>query len=124
MQLEIISETFFEGWKRAAVALRLGISVKTYDNRLQAAFGSLRHRLTQDAEVFTEVDRSLWFDRIEELRESDSAARLRRASGKTGDRCNFEGDRSNFEGDPSNSRGDAEKNARARDDSVAVTTKS
>jgi hypothetical protein len=41
----------------------------------------------------TAVDRSFWYDRIEELRERDAAARRRRASGKTGDRSNSEGDR-------------------------------
>jgi hypothetical protein len=33
--------------------------------------------LMQDADVFTEVDRSLWHDLIEELRERYAAARLR-----------------------------------------------
>ncbi|HEY2378374.1 MAG TPA: hypothetical protein VGH98_20515 [Gemmatimonadaceae bacterium] len=54
--------------------------------------------MTHDAEVFTDVDRSHWFDRIEELREREAASRRRRASGKKGERPNFEGDRSNFEG--------------------------
>jgi hypothetical protein len=48
---------------------RLGISVNTHDNHLQAAFRSLRHLLTQDADAFTDVDRSLWYDLIEELRQ-------------------------------------------------------
>jgi hypothetical protein len=40
MQRRIIHETFFKGRKRAAVAHRLGISVKTYDCHLQKAFCS------------------------------------------------------------------------------------
>ena len=36
---------------------------------------------------------------IEELSDRDAAARLRRGSGKKGERSNFEGDRSNFVGD-------------------------
>jgi hypothetical protein len=73
--------------------------VNPYDNHLQAAFHSLRHLLTQDADVFTQVDRSLWFDRIEELRERYAAKRLRRASAKTGESSNSEGERSNSERD-------------------------
>jgi hypothetical protein len=102
------------------VAQRPGISVHTYDNHLQTASPSLRHLLTRGAEVFTDVDRSLWYDFIEELCERDEAACLRRVSGKKGkrstsrgDRSNFEGDRSNFEGDRSNFEGDRGKNARA-----------
>lgn len=45
------------------------------------------------------VDRSRWYNLIEELRERSAAARLRRASGKTGDRSNFEGERSKSDGD-------------------------
>jgi DNA-directed RNA polymerase specialized sigma24 family protein len=60
MQREIIHETFFEGWKRAEVAPRLGICGNTHDKHLQAAFRSLRHPLTQDADASTSVDRSFW----------------------------------------------------------------
>jgi hypothetical protein len=74
-------------------------SVHTYNNHPQAAFGSLGQLLTRDADVFTQVDHSLWDDRIEERRERYEAARLRRASGKTGERSNMEGERSNFEGE-------------------------
>ena len=81
----------------------------TYDNHLKAAFRSLRHLSTQEADVFTDVDRSLCYDLIEELRERYSATRLRCPSAKTGERSSSGGDRSNFEGDRSNSRGDAEK---------------
>ena len=93
------------GGKRAEVGPRLGIRVNTCDNHLQAAFYLLRHRLTEDADEFTDVDRSLWYDLIEELRGRYAAARLRRASGKTGDRSNFEGDRSTSEGDRGKSLG-------------------
>ena len=82
MQARIILETFGRGRKRAEVAQRLGISVKTYDCHLQAAFHTLRQRLTQDADESKGVDRSLWYDRIEELRERYEAVRLRRASKK------------------------------------------
>jgi hypothetical protein len=42
--------------------------VHVRDNHLPAAPYSLRDLLTQDADLFTWVDRSLWWDRIEELR--------------------------------------------------------
>jgi hypothetical protein len=103
MQREIIVETFVEGRKRAEVGQRFGISVNTYDNHLQAASRSLRHLPTQDAEAFTDVDRSLWFDRIEELRERCSATRLRSVSGKKGEGSNSEGERSIPEGEGSSS---------------------
>jgi hypothetical protein len=77
--------------------------VYTCDNHLQAAFRSLRHLLTQDAEVFIHVDRSLWFDRVEELRERYAATRLRRDSGKKGESSNSEGERSILEGERSSS---------------------
>ena len=79
----------------------------------------------------TDIDLPDWYDRIEEMNKRHAARKRRRASHEKekrsssgGDRSNFEGDRSNFEGDRNNSRGDAEKNGRARDDSVAVTTES
>ena len=62
--------------------------------------------MTQDADVFTDVDRSLWFDRIEELCERYAATRLRRVSGKKGERSNSEGERCNSEGKRSNSQGE------------------
>jgi hypothetical protein len=99
IQSQIIHETFVEGRKRAEVARRLGSSVNTDDNYLHAAFRSLRHLLTQDADVSTDVDRSLWYDRIEELRERQQATRLRRASGKTGESSTIEGERSTIEGE-------------------------
>jgi hypothetical protein len=66
----------------------------------------LRAQLAQVVELFTDVDRSLWYDFIEELCDRDEAACPRRMSGKKGKRSTSKGDRSNFEGD----RG---KNARA-----------
>jgi RNA polymerase sigma factor (sigma-70 family) len=92
MQREIIVETFFEKRKRAEVARRLGISVKTYDNHLQAAFRSLRQLLAKDADEFTNVDRSVWYDLIEALRERYEAARLRMPSGKRGNGSTTDGD--------------------------------
>ena len=92
-------ETFFQGRKRAAVAQLLGISVRADDNHLRAAIHSLRELFTQDADVFTDVDCSLWHDRIEDLRERYAAVRQLRASGKKSERSNFGGNRSNFEGD-------------------------
>jgi DNA-binding CsgD family transcriptional regulator len=99
MQRQIILETSAADRKRAEVARRLGISVNTVDNSLHAAFRSLRHRLTQDADVSADVDRSLWCDRIEELPDRYASALLRRASGKTGECSTTEGDRSNSERD-------------------------
>jgi hypothetical protein len=73
--------------------------VNTGDNYLQPAFRSLRHLLTRDADASTDVDRSRWYDRIEELRERQQATRLRRASGKTGESSTIEGERSTAEGE-------------------------
>jgi hypothetical protein len=112
-------------------AQRLGISVHITDDSLQAAFRSLHQLLAQDADLFTDVDRSLWYDIIEgAMRAPRGRAPASRGKEKRkafhieGDQSNFGGDRSNFEGDRSNSRGDAEKNARDADLSVAVTTES
>jgi hypothetical protein len=105
----VILETFFEGRKRDEIAQRVGISANTYDNHLKAALRSVRHLLTQDADMFTDVDRSRWCDLIEELRERYRAARLRHASGKTGERSTSEGDRGKTAGDGSNSVGGARK---------------
>jgi DNA-directed RNA polymerase specialized sigma24 family protein len=67
MQRIVVLETFFEGRKRAEVAARNGISVKTYDNHLQAAFARLRDELWEEAFCDDDVDRSVWSDRIEGL---------------------------------------------------------
>jgi hypothetical protein len=106
MQRQIIQETLFDGHKRAAVARHLGTSVYSYDSHLQAAFRSLRDLLKYDADAFTGVDRSLWYERIEEPREGYESARLRHASGKKGERSNFGGERSNFGGERSNFEGE------------------
>ncbi|HKW10081.1 MAG TPA: hypothetical protein VJO33_06855 [Gemmatimonadaceae bacterium] len=63
---QIVVPTFFEGRKRADVAPILSINVHIGDNPLHAAFDSLRCLFTQDADAFTDVGRSLWFDLIEE----------------------------------------------------------
>jgi DNA-directed RNA polymerase specialized sigma24 family protein len=110
MQREVVSRTFFEGRKRAAVAAALGISVKTYDCHLQAAFRFLRVSLPQDALAYPELDRSVWYDIIEELCERCDAARVLRPSRKKGKRSRSEGDRSKSEGDPSKSEGAGGKN--------------
>jgi hypothetical protein len=95
------------------VVLRLGISVHAYDNHRQEAFRSSPLLLMQEADAFTDVDRSLWYDLIEKLRERDAASRTCRASGKIGERSTSTGDRSNFEGNRSNFEGDRGKNSRA-----------
>ena len=77
----------------------MGINLPTDDKYFHAAFSSLRHLLSQHADVFTDVECPCWCDRIDELRERDAAVLRRHASGKKGDRSNSEGDRSNFEGD-------------------------
>jgi RNA polymerase sigma factor (sigma-70 family) len=102
MQRRIIHETFFKGRKRAAVADRLGISVKTYDVHLQRAYGLFRRFLWEEALAYTEVDRSAWYDLIEELRERYDAARVLRVSGKKGKRSTTRHERSTSEGERSN----------------------
>jgi RNA polymerase sigma factor (sigma-70 family) len=102
MQRRIVHETFFKGRKRAAVADRLGISVKTYDCHLQKAFDSLRHFLFQEALAYCEVDRSAWYDLIEELRERYDSARVLRVSRKKGKRSTTRHERSTSEGERSN----------------------
>ena len=72
----------------------------------------------------TEIDLPDWYERIEEMSKRHATRQRRRASRKKEKRSSSGDDRSNFEGDRSNSRGDAEKNARAADLSVAVTTES
>ena len=105
MQRQIIVESFVERRKLAEVARRLGISVKTYECHREAALCSLRHRLTQDALAFTDIDHSPWYDLIEELRERYEVGRLRRASAKKGKRSTPQGKRSTHEGERDKSRG-------------------
>ena len=99
-------ETVVERRKRPEVAQRLGITLNTHDSFLGTASRSLRQLLTDDADVFTDVEHSLWYDVIEEFRECDEAAHLRLGSGKRGERSTSEGERSNFEGERSNFEGE------------------
>jgi DNA-directed RNA polymerase specialized sigma24 family protein len=99
MQREVVEQTFLQGRKRAEVSSRLAISVNTYDNHLRAAFGTLRHLLSNDADTYTEADRTVWYDLIEELRERYEESRIRRAATKSRALSNSIGDRSNSEGD-------------------------
>lgn len=107
MQREVISQTFFEGRKRAVVAAALGISVKTYDNHLQAAFRFLRVQLPIESLAYPELDRSVWYDIFEEMHERRYAASALRASTKKGKRSTPEGDRSKSEGDGGKNAGHA-----------------
>ena len=106
--------TFFEERKRAGVAQRAGICVNTYDSHRHAAFCSLRHLLTKDAERFTDVDHSRWFDDIEQLRERHAATSLRRASCKTGESSTIEGESSTVEGEGSLAQGERSTARRER----------
>ena len=63
--------------------------------------------------MFTDIDRSLWYDVIEEVHERHETVWRRRASAKTGERSNSEGDRSNSEGDRSKLGGDRGKSFHA-----------
>lgn len=79
MQRIVVEETFFDKRKRAEVAQRHGISVKTYDNHLQKAFYIMREELWCDAWNEWDADRSSWYDRIEELSDRYDDAFARRA---------------------------------------------
>lgn len=105
MQHQIIYQTYFEGRKRAEVARRLGISVKTYDCHREAGLCSLRDKLSDEAEEFTGVDRSSWYDLIEELRDRYVIACLRRAYRKKGEDSIPTGERSILEGEGAKKRG-------------------
>ena len=102
MQRRIVHEAFFKGRKRAAVADRLGISVKTYDVHLQRAFGWYRRFLSEEALAYSEVDRSAWYDLFEELCERYDSARALRVSRKKGKRSTSRHERSNSEGERPN----------------------
>ena len=78
----------------------------------------------QDVDLFTNVDRSLSYDLVEELSERHEAAPLRRLSGKKGKHSTSKGDGSNFEVDQSNSERDRGKNERVGAALVAIATKS
>ena len=66
----------------------------TCDNHLHAAFHSLRHLFTHDADAFTDVDHALRYDRIEAHLRAPAGSSPRRSSGKKGERSMFEGERS------------------------------
>jgi RNA polymerase sigma factor (sigma-70 family) len=102
MQREVIKQTFLEKRKRAEVAARLGIRVKTYDSHLQAAYATLRHLLAKDADTFTAVNRTVWYDLIEELRERYEESHVRRLSARSVERSNPKGEASNPEGEGDN----------------------
>jgi RNA polymerase sigma factor (sigma-70 family) len=104
-QREILVESFFNEGKRADIAARRGITVSTYDNHRQAAFKALRESLAADVEASTGIDRSIWYDRIEELIER-RASRLRgRSSSKKGKRPPYEGKHGTSEGESGTSEG-------------------
>jgi hypothetical protein len=104
-QREILVESFFDEEKRADIAARRGMTESTYDNHRQAAFRALRESLAVDVEASTDIDRSIWYDRVEELIER-RAARLRgHSSSKKGKRSNSKGKRGNARGEGTNAEG-------------------
>jgi len=82
MQATIITETFFEGRKRAEVARRHGISVNTYDVTLQAAFLNLGDDLRDQSELRGEAERSIWYNRIDKMYSRREAKRRQRTLAK------------------------------------------
>jgi DNA-directed RNA polymerase specialized sigma24 family protein len=82
MQARIITETSFEGRKRAEIARRHAISVKTYDNTLQAAFYSLGNNLRYESEMRGDPERSIWWDRIDRMYTRREAQRRKRILAK------------------------------------------
>ena len=105
-QREILVESFFKEEKRADIAARRGITESTYDNHRQAAFKALRESLAVDVEVSTGIDRSAWYDLVEELIERRAASLRGRSSSKKGKRPNLERKRGNLEGKRRNPRGE------------------
>ena len=71
-----------------------GISIRTDDNHVHAAFHSLRHLFTHDAGAFTDIVHALRYDRIEAHLRAPAGSSPRRSSGKKGERSMFEGERS------------------------------
>ena len=108
-QREILVESFFEEGKRADIAARRGITESTYDNHRQAAFKALRDSLAAVVEGSTGFDRSLWYDRVEELIERYAARLQGRFSSKKGKRSNSGGKRGNSRRERRNSRGERRK---------------
>ena len=76
------------------------------DRELDRVFARNDHG-KYDALAFIELDRSAWFDLIEELGERYKAARVLRVSGKKGNRSLSEGDRSMLEGNGGKNAGSA-----------------
>jgi RNA polymerase sigma factor (sigma-70 family) len=70
MQRNVLVEAYLKGQKRAQVAARFGISVKTYDSTVQAAFDLLRFDLDDMSFDAGELDRSAWWDRIDQLHDA------------------------------------------------------
>jgi len=106
-QREILVESFFKEEKRADIAARRGITESTYDNHRQAAFKALRESLAVDVEVSTGIDRSTWYDLVEELIERRAASLRGRSSSKKGKRPNSERKGGNLErkrGNPEDKR--------------------
>ena len=104
-QGEILVERFFEEGKRADIAARRGIIESSYDNHRQTAFKA-RESLAADVEVSTGIDRSIWYDHLEELIER-RAVRLRGCSSSKKGKClNSEGKRGNSEGKRRYARGE------------------
>jgi RNA polymerase sigma factor (sigma-70 family) len=97
-QREILVERFYKEGKRADIAARRGISASTYDNHRQAAFKALRDSLAADVNKSTGVDRSIWYDRIEELIERRAAREQGRSASTKGKRSSSEGKSGTFEG--------------------------
>jgi DNA-directed RNA polymerase specialized sigma24 family protein len=92
MQAAVITQTFVKRRKRAVVARNLGISVNTYDNHKQAAFRTLRAEAARAAAANTDVDRSAWYDRIEDLLDRYESAHTRRLSASARDTAAPKGD--------------------------------
>lgn len=77
----------------------------TDDNHRQAAFKALHDSFAADVEASTGIDRSIWYDRVEDLIER-RAARLRGcSSSKKGKRSTSEGKRSTSGGKRGTFRG-------------------
>lgn len=116
MQAAIIVEAFVLGRERAEIAQSQNISIRTYDAHRRAALHQLRLTLVDDAESRTGFDRSEWYDRIEEMSESEIIERLRRACAKRRKGSTVEGDAATVEGDGSTVSG-----ARGKSDGSGAT---
>jgi len=105
-QGEILVESFFEEGKRADIAARRGMTESTYDDHRQTAFKALRESLAVDVEVSAAIDRSIWYDHLEELIER-RVVRLRGCSSSKKGKClNSEGKRRYARGERPYARGE------------------